>query len=155
MNSLDYTTIKVVGVVEPHTNGIHAYLRVIGYIDPDTGWKFKRLYPDEIKEKFPTRGLIFCLIFLKSIGIYADKYLHWLQVSNNEGHDNLYGIEMLVFRQNMESLLAKKNFARRTQKVSMKLYQAIRILPIFTTGHFYIDIHPKLGSHTITSNNGI
>lgn len=50
MNSLDYTTIKVVGVVEPHTNGIHAYLRVIGYIDPDTGWKFKRLYPDEIKE---------------------------------------------------------------------------------------------------------
>ena len=36
MNSLDYTTIKVVGVVEPHTNGIHAYLRVIGYIDPDT-----------------------------------------------------------------------------------------------------------------------
>lgn len=25
MNSLDYTTIKVVGVVEPHTNGIHAY----------------------------------------------------------------------------------------------------------------------------------
>lgn len=38
MNSLDYTTIKVVGVVEPHTNGIHAYLRVIGYIDPDTGY---------------------------------------------------------------------------------------------------------------------
>ena len=37
MNSLDYTTIKVVGVVEPHTNGIHAYLRVIGYIDPDAG----------------------------------------------------------------------------------------------------------------------
>lgn len=58
-----------------------------------------------------------------------------------KGMINLYGIEMLVFRQNMESLFAKKNFARRTQKVSMKLYQAIRILPIFTTGHFYIDIH--------------
>ena len=72
-----------------------------------------------------------------------------------KGMINLYGIEMLVFRQNMESLFAKKNFARRTQKVSMKLYQAIRILPIFTTGHFYIDIHPKPDSHTITSNNGI
>ena len=131
MNSLDYTTIKVVGVVEPHTNGIHAYLRVIGYIDPDTGWKFKRLYPDD------------------NVSTLAYKYLIM------KGMINLYGIEMLVFRQNMESLFAKKNFARRTQKVSMKLYQAIRILPIFTTGHFYIDIHPKLGSHTITSNNGI
>ena len=155
MNSLDYTTIKVVGVVEPHTNGIHAYLRVIGYIDPDTGWKFKRLYPDEIKEKFPTRGLIFMPNFLKKYRNLCGQCIYTgIQVSN-KGMINLYGIEMLVFRQNMESLFAKKNFARRTQKVSMKLYQAIRILPIFTTGHFYIDIHPKLGSHTITSNNGI
>lgn len=72
-----------------------------------------------------------------------------------KGTINLYGIEMLVFRQNVELLSTKKNFARRIQKVSMKLCQAIKILPIFTTGHFYIDIHPKLGSHTITSNNGI
>ena len=48
MESLDYTTIKVVGVVEPHADGVHAYLRVIGYINPGAGWKFIRLYPDEI-----------------------------------------------------------------------------------------------------------
>lgn len=88
MNSLDYTTIKVVGVVEPHTNGIHAYLRVIGYIDPDTGWKFKRLYPDEIKEKFPTRGLIFMPNFLKKYRNLCGQCIYTgIQVSNNEGHD--------------------------------------------------------------------
>lgn len=88
MNSLDYTTIKVVGVVEPHTNGIHAYLRVIGYIDPDTRWKFKRLYPDEIKEKFPTRGLIFMPNFLKKYRNLCGQCIYTgIQVSNNEGHD--------------------------------------------------------------------
>ena len=89
MDFLDYTTIKVVGVVEPHTNGIHAYLRVIGYIDPDTGWKFKRLYPDEIKEKFPSRGLIFMPNFLNNrYQSLCGKCIYiGIQVSNNDGSD--------------------------------------------------------------------
>lgn len=88
MESLDYTTIKVVGVVEPHTDGVHAYLRVIGYINPSAGWKFKRLYPDEIKEKFPTRGLIFMPKFLKRYRNLCGQCIYTgIQASNNEGVD--------------------------------------------------------------------
>lgn len=150
MNSLDYTTIKVVGVVEPHTNGIHAYLRVIGYIDPDTGWKFKRLYPDEIKEKFPTRGLIFMPNFLKKYRNLCGQCIYTgIQVSNNEGHDQFIWDRDAGLPAEYGVVVCEEKLRQKDPEGIYETLSGYQDTTYFHDGPFYIDIHPYCRSNVV------
>lgn len=86
MTNIDYTQIKVVGVIESQPNTKHGIINVVGYLD--SCWNFIPLTPTEAKITFPSRGKVFAPGFQNRHKDLIGKCIFAsLMMSNNDGAD--------------------------------------------------------------------
>ncbi len=168
MENIDYNHIKIVGIVEAHSNhSKHATINAVGYLD--SSWEFFPLSQQQISKTFPSRGCVFAPNFLTKHSDLVGKCIFaGLQLSANDGTDKYvwdrdngepdeYGTVItnssrIVFSENPSRLyveLQLQGYLDLKETTYFRVEKDIYILCPKTLKNYYIE---KIPLQTVLSN---